>query len=73
MRKRLQDQEAYSLTKGSRRKYTWSHVIIAGIDSQWGMDLMDMVDLAKQNDSVKCVVVSIDIFSCFAHFQPIKS
>ena len=33
---------------------------------------MDMVDLAKQNDGVKYVLVSTDIFSRFAYCQPIK-
>ena len=55
IRKWLQDQESYSLTRGARRKYTRSRVIVAGIDSQWDMDLMDMVDLAKQNDNHTCV------------------
>ena len=73
IRKWLQEQEAYSLTRGARRKYTRSHVIVAGIDSQWDMDLMDMVDLAKQNEGVKYVLVAIDIFSRFAHCQPIKT
>ena len=72
MRKWLQEQEAYLLTGGGRHKYTRSRVIVAGIDSQWDMDLMDMVDLAKQNDGVKYVQVAIDIFSRFAHCQPIK-
>ena len=69
----LQEQEAYSLTTGARCKYTRSRVIVASIDSQWDMDLMDMVDLAKQNDGVKYVLVAIDIFSRFAHCQPIKT
>ena len=73
IRKWLQEQEAYLLTWGARRKYTRSCVIVAGIDSQWDMDLMDMVDLAKQNDGVKYVLVAIDIFSRFAHCQPIKT
>lgn len=73
IRKWLQDQESYSLTRGARRKYTRSRVIVAGIDSQWDIDLMDMVDLAKQNDGYQYVLVAIDIFSRFAHCQPIKS
>ena len=36
-----------------------SRAIVAGINSQYDMDLIDMV--------------AIDIFSCFAHCQPIKS
>ncbi|MCG8078618.1 MAG: DDE-type integrase/transposase/recombinase [Candidatus Thiodiazotropha taylori] len=46
---------------------------MAGIDSQWDMDLMDMVDLAKQNDGYQYVLVAIDIFSRYAHAQPVKS
>ena len=69
----LQEQEAFSLTRGARRKYKRSRVIVAGIDSQWDMDLMDMVDLSKQKDGVKYVLVAIDIFSRFAHYQPIKT
>ena len=72
IRKWLQDQEAYSLTRGARRKYTRSLVIVGGIDSQWDMDLMDMVDIAKPNDRVKYVLVAIDIFSRFTQCQPIK-
>ena len=34
---------------------------------------MDMVDLAKQNDGYKYGLVAIDIFSRFAHCQPIKT
>ena len=66
IRQWLQDQEAYSLTRGARRKYTRSRVVVAGLDSQWDVDLMDMVNLAKQNDGV-------DIFSRYAHCQPTKS
>ena len=69
----LQSQEAYSLIRGARRKYTRSRVIVAGIDSQRDMDLMDMLSLAKQNDGYKYVLVAIDIFSRFAHCQPVKS
>ena len=61
MHKWLQDQEAYSLTRGARRKYIRSRVIGAGKDSQWDMDLMDLVDIAKLNDGVKYVLVAIDM------------
>ena len=73
IRKWLQDQEANSLTRGARRKYIRSRVIVAGIDSQWDVDLMDMVDIAKLNDGVEYVLVAIDIFSRFAHCRQIKS
>ena len=46
---------------------------MASIDSQWNMDHMDMVDIAKQNDDYKYLLVAIDIFSRIAHCQPVKS
>ncbi|XP_053391513.1 uncharacterized protein LOC128554280 [Mercenaria mercenaria] len=73
IRKWLQSQQSYSLTRGARRRFPRSRVIVRGIDSQWDMDLMDMVDLAEQNEGYKYVLVSIDIFSRFAFCQPIKS
>ena len=68
----LQEQEAYSLSRGARRKYTRSRVIVAGIDSQWDMDLMDMVDLAKQKDGVKYILVALDIFLALLTVNPSK-
>ena len=73
IRKWLQDQESYSLTRGARRRFKRSRVIVDGVDSLWDMDLMDMVDLSKQNDGYKYVLVAIDVFSRFAHVQPVKS
>ena len=66
IRKWLQDQESYSLIIGARRKYNRSRVIVNGINSQADMDLMDMVDLAKQNDGYQYLLVCIIILSRFA-------
>ena len=73
LRKWLQDQELYSLTRGARRKYNRSSVIVNGINSQADMNLMDMVDHAKQNDSYQYLLVSINIFSRFARCVPLKT
>ncbi len=69
----LQDQESYSLTKAARRQFPRSRVIVNGVDSLWDMDLMDMTSLSKQNDGYKYVLVAIDIFSRFAYGQPVQS
>ena len=73
IRKWLQDQESYSLTRGARRKYNRSRVIVNGINSQADMDLMDMVDLAKQNDGYQYLLVCINILSRFARCVPLKT
>ena len=61
IRKWLQDQELYSLARDVRRKYYRSCIIVIGINSQSDLDLMDMVDLAKQNDGYQYLLVCINI------------
>ncbi|WP_144077466.1 integrase catalytic domain-containing protein [Solemya velum gill symbiont] len=39
VRKWLQDQETYSLTRGARRRFPRSRVIVEGLDSQWDSDI----------------------------------
>jgi len=69
----LRDQETYSLTKAVRRKFQRSRVIVEGLDSQWDVDLMDMKDLASDNDGYKYVLIAIDVFSRYAFCAPVKS
>ena len=57
----------------ARCKYIRSCAIVTDIASQLDMDIMDMVDIAKQNEGDKYVLVVIDIFSRFAHCLPVKS
>jgi len=56
-----------------RRKFQRSRVIVEGLDSQWDVDLMDMKDLADDNDGFKYVLVAIDIFSRYAWCVPVRS
>ena len=71
IRKWLQDQESYSLTRGARRRFMRSRVIVDGVDSQWDIDLMDMANLQKHNEGVKYIFIAIDVFSRFL-FQPVQ-
>ena len=73
IRKWLQDQDAYSLTRGARRHFKRSRVIVNGVDSMWDIDLMDMMSLAKDNDGFKYILVVIDVFSRYTWCQPLKS
>ncbi|OOZ07626.1 hypothetical protein BOW31_12870 [Solemya velum gill symbiont] len=73
IRKWLQDRETYSLTRGARRHFTRSRVIVEGLDSQWDSDLMDMTSLSKDNDGINFVLVAIDIFSRKLWCRPIKN
>ena len=73
IRQWLQDQEAYSLTRGARRRFRRNRVIVAGLDSQWQADLMDMNNIAKDNDSYRYVLLMIDVFSRYTWCEPIKN
>lgn len=73
IRKWLQSQESYSLTRDARRHFPRNRVVVAGTDSQWDVDLADMSQLAKQNDGYKYLLMAVDVFSRFAWSQPLKS
>ena len=68
----LRYQDAYSLTKGTRRKFNRSRVLVEGLDSQWDIDLMDMKDVADSNNGNKNISVAIDVFSKFARCWPLR-
>ena len=38
----LQSEQAYTLHKPARRRFTRNHTYVAGIDAQWQADLADM-------------------------------
>lgn len=68
----MQNQDAYTLTKGARRKFQRSRVVVEGIDSMWDVDLLDMTSLSKENNGIKYLLVAIDIFSRFAWCVELK-
>ena len=73
IRKWLQDQESYSLTRGARRHFERNRVIVEKSNSQWDVDLADLSQLSKDNDGVKYLLVAIDVFSRFVWCQPLKT
>ena len=70
IKKWLAGQETYTTMRSSRKKFPRNRVIVYGINDQWDTDLMDMADLAKENDGVKFVLVAIDVLSRQAQALP---
>ena len=68
----LQNQEAYSLHKPIRKKFSRNKVIVPGIDDTWQIDLVDMQKHAKLNKGFHYILTIIDVFSKFAWAIPIK-
>ena len=73
IQKWLESQETYTLHRSLRRKFPRNRVIVAGIDSQWDADLMDMTQLGKYNGSFKYVLLCIDILSKFVWVVALKT
>ena len=71
IRKWLQQQEPYSLQR-QNMKPKRTPIIVAGIDSQWSTDLMDMVKYSASNYGYKYVLVVIDTFSKYLWLRGLK-
>ena len=71
--KYLKSEQAYTLHKPARRRFTKNHTYVAGIDAQWQADLTDMQGIAWQNGEMRYLLIVIDVFSNFALAIPVHS
>ena len=69
----LKSQDPYTLHKPVRWHYSRQKVVVAGIDSQWQVDLVDLSSLAKFNKNYKFLLTCIDVFSKYAWVVPLKN
>lgn len=70
----LKQQRAYTHYRNAPitiRKRNYYRVY--GINEVWQLDLLSMIDLAKENDGYKYILTAIDTFSKKAYAQPIKA
>ncbi len=49
----LAKQNAYTLHKPYRKRFTRNSIVVGAIDKQWQVDLADMTDLARVNDGFR--------------------
>ena len=71
--KYLRSEQAYTLHKPARRRFTKNYTYVAGIDAQWQANLADMQGIAKQNGGMRYLLTIIDVFSKFASAIPVHS
>ena len=69
----LHSQDAYTLHRFVRRKFSRRRVIVGSIDYQWDADLVDMVSFESNNDGYKYILVVIDILSRYLWTRPLKN
>ena len=58
----LQNQDEYSLQRAVRRKFKRRRVVVSGTDSQWDIDLANVENIGKYNDSFTYLLFVIDVF-----------
>jgi hypothetical protein len=73
IKKWLKSQQTYTLTRSARTRIKRNTVTVAGLDAQWDMDLADVANVSDKNDTVRFLLVMIDIFSRFLWVRPLKS
>ena len=49
----LRSEQAYTLHKPARRRFTRNHTYVAGIDAQLQADLADLQGIARQNGGMR--------------------
>ena len=69
----LRSEQAYTLHKPARRRFTRNHTYVAGIDAQWQADLADIQGIARQNGGMRYILTVIDVFSKFVWAIPVNS
>ena len=73
VKKYQRSEQAYTLHKPSRHRFTRNHTYVAGIDAQWQADLADMQGIERQNVEIRYLFTVIDVFSKFAWTVPVQS
>ena len=69
----LSKQDVYTSHHPIIRRFARKKVITRGIDDVWDVDLMDMSNLANENDGYTFIGIFIDIFSRYLYAIPMKN
>ena len=72
IRRWMKEQETYTNLRGVRRKFARPRVMVDGANEMWDVDLADVSNTDDENDGMKFLLVTVDIFSRKAHVQPLK-
>ena len=69
----LNSQDSYSLQKQIRHRFKTANVRVTYIGEQFDVDLMSVINLAKENDGIHYLLFAIDIFSRKLWVKPLKN
>ena len=69
----LEHNLGYTLHKLTRRKFPTLPVKVFIIDEQWTADLIEVINISKQNKGYKYLLTVVDVFSKYAWVELIKN
>ena len=69
----LAGQDAYTLHKPARRKFTRRRTFAVGSGHLYQADLVDMTNVSSQNDGYRFILTCIDCFSRYAWSRALKN
>ena len=69
----LEGQDAYTLHRPVRCRFTRRKTIVSKLGEQWQCDLLDLSSLEKHNGGMKFVLTCIDVFSKVGYAYPLKN
>lgn len=73
LKKWMEEQETYNLHKPVRKSFQRNRIIVYGIDDTWQADLIDLQNIAKENNNNRYLLSVIDVFSKYAWVLPLKN
>jgi hypothetical protein len=69
----LLTQDAYTLHTPRRKHFPMNKYIVSNIDDLWQADLAVLKNLTRHNQSVKYLLVVVDVFSKYGWLRPLKN
>jgi hypothetical protein len=69
----LETQDAYTQHTRVRKCFPRNRYAVNNMNDVWEIDLIDVQNLSKYNDSHKYLLSAIDVFSKYLHILPLKS
>ena len=69
----LENDLGYTLHKPRQRKFPTLPVKVFTIDEQWTADLIEVINISKQNKGYNYLLTVVDVFSKHAWVKPLKN
>ena len=69
----LLGQDVYTLHVKAARHFPRNRVLVSGVDKQFQIDLVDMIEYSDENDGVKFLLMCIDVFSKYVWVRCLKN